>query len=187
VQDFDGKSSVPPQPFPVAGVDAVQNERPGGPSHVAFEAQPVFDVSGEDNGAYLLRQVAERLSISLAQALRPFKQSTGVYRVLIALTRRNPATMQELIELTLIEPSTLSRTVARMEKQGLTTSGPVEGDGRAVLVTMTDSGRELLDAILPAASAQYEWAVQDIPPEDLKVMRQTLQKMLRNLKVSPIK
>src|SRR5690606_10966786 len=72
------------------------------------------DHIGEENTAYLLRQVAERLANSLTQSLRPFKQSTSVYRILIALTRRNPATMRELIELTLIEPSTLSRTVARM-------------------------------------------------------------------------
>ena len=142
---------------------------------------------GEEKAAYLLRQVAERLANSLTQALRPFKQTTGVYRVLIALTRRNPATMRELIDLTLIESSTLSRTVARMEEQGLLKCSPVEGDGRALLITLTQAGQAQLDAILPAASAQYDWAVHNIPPEDLEVMRLTLQKMLRNLKISPIK
>ncbi|HEY9279361.1 MAG TPA: MarR family winged helix-turn-helix transcriptional regulator [Eoetvoesiella sp.] len=141
----------------------------------------------EQSAAYLLRQVAERLANSLTQSLRPFKQSTSVYRVLIALTRRNPATMRELIELTLIEPSTLSRTVARMAQHGLITCSPVEGDARALLVTVTDTGLAQLDAILPAATAQYEWAVHNVPQEELEAMRLTLQKMLRNLKISPIK
>jgi len=149
--------------------------------------QLVVDGSGEEKAPYLLRQVAERLAISLTQALRPFGQSTSVYRILIALTRKNPATMRELIELTLIEPSTLSRTVARMEDGLLVKTHPVEGDGRALSIEMTDAGLDLLGRILPAATAQFEWAVHDIPQEDLECMRRTLKKMLQNLKVSPIK
>ena len=145
------------------------------------------DLTSEEKTAYLLRQVAERLAQSLTQALRPFKQSTSVYRVLIALTRKNPATMRELMELTLIEPSTLSRTVARMAEEGFIESRPVADDARALEAEITDIGRQQLETLLPAATAQFEWAVHNIAPDDLEVMRKTLQKMLQNLKVSPIK
>lgn len=141
----------------------------------------------EQATAYLLRQVAERLANSLTQSLRPFKQSTSVYRVLIALTRSNPATMRELIELTLIEPSTLSRSVARMAELELVVCSPVEGDARALSITITDKGRDMLVAIRPAATAQFDWAVHNIPAEELAAMRLTLKKMLLNLKISPIK
>lgn len=136
---------------------------------------------------YLLRQVAERLGRSLTQALKPFEQSSSVYRVLIALTRRSPARITELAELTLLEVSTLSRTVDRMEADHLVTRAAGDGDARAVLVTITAEGRAFLDRILPAVAAQYEWSVHDVPAADLEVMREVLKVMLRNLKVSPIK
>ena len=172
-------------PLHLSDVDAQQTLH--GSTTAGLDADTAPIQQGEENTAYLLRQVAERLAISLHQALRPFAQSNSVYRILIALTRRNPATMRELIELTLITPSTLSRTVADMAARGLVDTSAVEGDARALRVTLTDTGRAQLRAILPAATAQYEWAIQDIPEQDLEVMRRTLQKMLKRLKISPIK
>jgi len=157
------------------------------PPNVPAEAAPAEPTAGEENTAYLLRQVAERLGISLIEALRPFKQTPGVYRVLIALTRRNPVRMRELIELTLIETSVLSRTVARMKTQGLVNVSTDTQDARAVIVEITAKGRTLLDAMIPAVSAQYAWAVHDVHPDDLETMRLTLARMFRNLKISPIK
>ena len=135
---------------------------------------------------YLLRQVAERLGRSLNEALKPFEQTSSVYRVLIALTRRSPARITELAELTLLEVSTLSRTVVRMEADKLVARASGE-DARTVLVEITDAGRAFLDEILPAVKAQYEWSIHDVPAADLEVMRRILTTMLRNLKVSPIK
>jgi len=142
---------------------------------------------GEENSAYLLRQVAERLGISLAHALRPFDQMPGVYRVLIAMTRVNPVRTRDLIDLTLIEPSVLSRTVARMKDQGLLRVESDEMDARSIVIHATEQGEALLDAMLPAVTAQYKWAIRDVPPEDLELMRSTLQRMLHNLRISPIK
>ncbi|MDB5900397.1 MAG: MarR family transcriptional regulator [Ramlibacter sp.] len=142
---------------------------------------------GEENAAYLLRQVAERLGISLVAALRPFDQSPSVYRVLMALTRRNPVRMRDLIDLTLIETSVLSRTVARMKSQGLVSVSADPRDARSVVVEMTEAGTQLLQSMLPAVSAQYQWAIHDVPAEDLEMMRLTLARMLHNLKISPVK
>lgn len=144
-------------------------------------------VRTEVSTAYLLRQVAERLAISLTQSLKPFNQSTSAYRVLIALTRNNPSSMRELIEATLIAPSTLSRTIDALENDGCVVCSPVEHDARALQVTLTDVGEQQLEAILPAAVAQYEWSIQNIDAEDLQAMHETLKKMLANLKTSPIK
>lgn len=142
---------------------------------------------GEENAAYLLRQVAERLGISLVHALKPFNQMPSVYRVLIALTRKNPVRMRDLIDLTLIEASMLSRTVARMKGEGLLRVVDDNEDGRSFIIFATEQGQALLEAMLPAISAQFNWAVHDVPPEDIEVVRRTLQRMLHNLRISPIR
>jgi len=143
--------------------------------------------SAQEAIPYLLRQVAERLGRSLNEALKPFDQSPSVYRVLIALTRRDPARITELAELTLLELSTLSRTVDRMEADGLVKRAAGNDDARTVLVSITPAGRAFLEQILPAVSAQYDWSIHDVRPADLEVVRSVLKAMLRNLKVSPIK
>ena len=137
--------------------------------------------------AYYLRQVAERLSISLAQALKPFDTNRSAYRVLIALARQNPSTMRDLGEATLLVPSTLSRTVEQLRQSGSVHCEPDEGDARALKVTMTAKGEQHLAEILPSAAAQYQWAIQGIDTKDLEAMHRTLKKMLSNLKKSPIK
>lgn len=141
----------------------------------------------DDAVPYLLRQVAERLSRSLTEALKPYQHPANVYRLLIALERRGPVSIGELAEETLIEPSTLSRTIDRMEEEGLVKHGPGGADGRTVIVNIAEPGRLLFDEILPVASAQYEWSIRGIPAKNLQLLQSALKQMLANLKISPFK
>ena len=135
----------------------------------------------------LMRRVSERLSKSLAEALKPFDQTPNAWRVLVALVNREGASISELAELTIIDQSTLSRTIDRMEEQRLVKRMPGEGDGRVVTVALTEAGQRAFEEMLPIASAQYEWAIRDIPAKNVDVIRTTLQQMLKNLRFSPIK
>lgn len=184
---MNSSSRAPRPSTPKSSAKSAAVKSPKKPQPAAAVGSTADTAPGEEKAAYLLRQVAERLGISLTHALRPFNQSPGVYRVLIALTRRNPVKMRELVDLTMIEASVLSRTVARMKAQDLVRVTADDDDGRSLLIHATDHGRATLAAMLPAVSAQYEWAVHDVPAADLEVMRVTLQRMLHNLKISPIK
>lgn len=136
---------------------------------------------------YLMRRVSERLSKSLAEALKSFDQTPNAWRVLVALMNRERASISELAELTIIDPSTLSRTIDRMEEQRLVKRMPGDADARTVVVALTDTGSRAFEAMLPVASAQYEWAIRGIPAKNVEVFRSTLQQMLDNLRYSPIK
>lgn len=136
---------------------------------------------------FLLRRVSERLAKSLAEVLRPHDKTPNSWRVLVALIHRRGATISELVDLTVIDQSTLSRTVDRMEEQGLVTRTSSEADGRSVVVEITADGEQAFEALLPMASSQYEWAIRGIPQRDLEVFTATLQKMLKNIRLSPIK
>ena len=153
----------------------------------ASSRQVLSESVSEEAIPFMLRQVAERLSRSLNEALKAFDQPPAVYRVLIALERRSPAGIGELAEATLIDPSTLSRTIDRMEEQGLVKRSPGSGDGRTVMVAITAAGRDFFARILPVASAQYEWSIRGVNPKHLGVLQSTLKQMLHNLEVSPIK
>jgi|SRR5690625_4293884 len=157
-------------------------------TEAAMQNRNVSDEAiGEVTTAYYLRQVAERLSVSLTRALKPYNTNSSAYRVLIALTRENPLGMRELGESTLLSPSTLSRTVEALRRDGCIRCEPDKNDARALIVHLEEQGQKQLTRILPAAAAQYEWAIRDIDPADLQVVHETLKKMMANLKTSPIK
>lgn len=136
---------------------------------------------------YLLRRVSARLAKSLGEALKPFGHSPNFWRVLVALETRERPSISELSAMTIIDQSTLSRALDRMEEQGYVRRTPGSQDARNVEVGCTDAGRRAFRQILPVASAQYEWAIRGIPEQDLAVLKRTLQRMLRNIRFSPIK
>lgn len=148
-------------------------------------SEPRFQA--EEFVPYVIRRVSERLSKSLAEALKPFDQTPNAWRVLVALISRNTATISELADLTIIDQSTLSRTIDRLEDQGLVKRLPSEADGRTVPVALTEAGQRAFEEMLPIASAQYEWAIRGIPEKNLGVLKATLQQMMKNIRFSPIK
>src|SRR2546421_4111392 len=88
---------------------------------------------------YLMRRVSERLSKSLAEALKPFDQTPNAWRVLVALMNRERASISELAEHTIIDASTLSRTIDRMEEQRLVKRMAGDADARTVVVVLTET------------------------------------------------
>jgi DNA-binding MarR family transcriptional regulator len=59
------------------------------------------------------------------------------------------ARMQELAEAVHATQSTVSRVVARLEDEGLTTRAMCADDRRGIFACLTDAGRERLDAAAP--------------------------------------
>jgi DNA-binding MarR family transcriptional regulator len=74
-----------------------------------------------------------------------------------------------------------------MEEQRLVKRMPGESDGRVVSVALTEAAQRTFEEMLPIASAQYEWAIRDIPAKNVDAVRGTLLHMLKNLRFSPIK
>lgn len=137
--------------------------------------------------AFYLRQISERLGQSLMHALKPFDENPSGYRVLLALSRKSPLTTQELRGETMLIPSTLSRTLEKLKLKEHVTIRTLEADARAQEIDLTDKGREHLMQVFPAAASQFQWAIRDIPDEDLEILERILLKMLENIICSPIK
>jgi DNA-binding MarR family transcriptional regulator len=93
--------------------------------------------------------------------------------------------MGELAAVTLVQQSTVSRVVARMEGDGLVTRRARDDDGRIVEARITESGEDKLDDILRIVAIQYARAVEGIDEADLDRLRATLSAMLSNLTRSP--
>jgi DNA-binding MarR family transcriptional regulator len=82
---------------------------------------------------FVIRQTSASREVSLSAAA-----------TLATLSRSGPCRITEIAEQERISQPTVTAMVMRLEQRGLVERGSDPADGRAVLVSITDAGRELL-------------------------------------------
>jgi DNA-binding MarR family transcriptional regulator len=97
-------------------------------------------------------RVTRAISRDLAAAGLP---DLSWYDVLWALYRR-PLRVKERAEAVVVSPTAMSRFVDRVEKAGYVRREPDPDDRRALQITITDAGRDLLRRMWPIYSRGIE-------------------------------
>jgi DNA-binding MarR family transcriptional regulator len=119
-----------------------------------------------------LRMSVMRLRRRLASERDPQNDlSIPVMAVLGALFRRGELTVGELAALERVQPPTMTRKVNFLEEGGYVTRRPHDSDGRVVVVTLTDRGRE---TVLADRKRRDEWLsrqLRDLTPGQREVLR----------------
>ncbi len=119
-----------------------------------------------------LRMSVMRLRRRLASERDPQNDlSIPVMAVLGALFRRGELTVGELATLERVQPPTMTRKVNFLEEGGYVARRPHDSDGRVVLVTLTDRGR---DTVVADRKRRDEWLsrqLRDLTPEQREVLR----------------
>lgn len=139
----------------------------------------------DDFPPYLLNRIVSRLNTNLGEALKQTGITVPIYRVLAVLISGDRRSVNELAVYTVIEQSTLSKILARMEAQGLVSRQSNRDDGRVVEICITAEGRAAYDRVIPVALAQYEQAVAGLSEEKRKDLIETLHRVLDNIRNSP--
>ena len=106
-----------------------------------------------------LRVGVMRLRRRLALERHPENDlSLGQMAVLALLLRQGRLTIGDLARLERVQPPSMTRTVSCLEELGNVARGPHETDGRVVVVSLTERGREV---VLADRSRRDAWlAVQ---------------------------
>lgn len=98
--------------------------------------------------AVRVRLLARRVTAIYDEALRPLGIKTSQLNVLTAIGVRGPCAGSEIARLLDLEKSTLSRNLDRLRLRRWIRSEP-GADGRSQLLSLTGSGRKLLERALP--------------------------------------
>lgn len=94
-----------------------------------------------------LRVAVMRLRRRLANERDPENDvGIGVMAVLGCLYRNGECTVGELAAFEKVQPPSMTRAVRKLDERGYVARRPHESDGRLVLVSLTDEGRELVIA-----------------------------------------
>ncbi len=153
---------------------------------LADETAPV-SVEFELDGfvPYLFNRIVNRMNRNLTEALREADLTVPEWRVLAVLQAGRGHSLGELATYTVIEQSTLSRTVDRMQAAGLVRRQSRPGDGRIVDVQLTEAGRRVFARIWPIAEAQCRAAMRDVGEDEARAFVGTLRKILANVRETP--
>jgi DNA-binding MarR family transcriptional regulator len=103
------------------------------------------------------------------------------FDVLAALRRAGPPyqlTPTALMRTALVTSGAITQRLDRLEERGLITRGRSDSDGRAVVVTLTESGRGALDDALPDHLATEQALLAGLSDHDREQLTGLLRRML---------
>lgn len=136
------------------------------PRPPAEDSQPAID-------AARLRVAVLRLSRRLRKhdlaGLTPSQLST-----LSSAGKCGPVRLGDLAAAERIAPSTLTRLVNVLEDRGYLLRQPAPDDARAYLVTVTDSGKEVLERIRDEATSMLTDILKTLPADQLTALEAAL-------------
>lgn len=132
---------------------------------------------------YLINRVGMALVERFtANALQAPHLTIGAWRVL-AVTANNEGVRQvDLVRLTSIEVSTVSRLVTRLVQLGLMARSRSTTSNREVVVRLTLKGKALFQDLAPVAFELEKTATRGIAKRELAIARRVLSQMHENLR-----
>jgi MarR family transcriptional regulator for hemolysin len=113
------------------------------------------------------------------------RKSVGItfsqWKILVMLSIKDGTTQKEIANGLGLEGATLIPIIDKMEKDGLVVRKVDLADRRNNRIYRTDKASELWTAMVDCALKIREISVRDIPSTDVTIMRDSLQKVYKNL------
>ena len=128
-------------------------------------------------------RLARELEARLEPVYREHGLEQGWHDVLATLRRAGPPFKQRPTDLTdalMLTSSGTTKRLDRLEEAGLIAREPDPADRRGTLISLTDAGRERIDAVTGAHLANEDRLLSALSPEE----REQLATLLRKLRLS---
>ena len=126
---------------------------------------------------YLLARCSYEVSAQFHQKLKSEGVHVITWRVL-ASTRRQSRTVNDLAERVLVNQSTLSKALDRMENDDLIERQPVPEFRSKVAVSITEKGQELIDRLIDLANDYESISFRQMSNDDKKKLKQLLTQLI---------
>lgn len=130
---------------------------------------------------YLLTHAQKLLHRGLGEGLQKHGVTVAQWTVLVTLWETDGLTQKQLSERVAVETPTLSRTIDRMERDGLVSRERSAADRRQVHVRLTEYGAGLWRDLVPEAGANQERALRGISADEEELLRGLLKRVIVNM------
>ncbi len=135
---------------------------------------------------YLFHLITAGLSNRFLERLRENGVTVNRWRVLMVIMSKGPRNMTELVKLTLIPQSALSRLIDQMERDRLVVRRPSREDSRRVEVELTDHGRQMYWRLVPTAETHAAIIVDGFGEDERLLLDKLLRRVLANLQIDAL-
>lgn len=130
---------------------------------------------------FLLNRAGTSVAGAMSETLKNHGLTITSWRLLASLHQHDSLRIGELADFACIELWTVSRAVSRLESDGLVARQRIGEDARTVNASLTDTGRTLIEQLIPQARGHEMRALQDFTPAEAENLQQMLQKIYRNI------
>lgn len=112
------------------------------------------------------QRIARRVRYESASAEAAPHQLSVLYHL-----DKRPSSPGELADVEKVSPPSMTRTVNGLVERGYVSRSPHPSDGRQVVLTLTDLGRQVLQVSRARRDAWMAVRLADLPESDLDVLR----------------
>ena len=127
---------------------------------------------------YLLARASHLISGEFHATLQKQRIPVMHWRVLCSLVE-GPMSVSELADIVIAKQPTMSKLLARMEKQGLIVRESDPSDGRGVVVSTTPAGKRLVQPLVRLAKAHERSVLEPLGVEDADALVTVLSKLIQ--------
>ena len=135
----------------------------------------------DDSPFYLIARTSGRYAIDMHRILKSIGMDIPRWRTLMILREQNPSSVSEIAERTVIQLSTVTRVVQRLEKQGLVRLASRKSDARKTDVSLTEKGQIAVERVRDCASRIYRLAFHNFSAEEIETLNSLLRRTFANL------
>ncbi len=130
---------------------------------------------------YLVTIAQKALHRELGERLHKHGVSVAQWAVLVALWEKDGLSQKKISQCIAVEMPTLSRTVDRMERDGLVVRVRNADDRRQVNIFLTEHGAGLWHDLVVEAHANQTQAMQGFTEDEKDILRTLLKRVIANM------
>ena len=139
----------------------------------------------ENSIGFIVNQAAKAFVKALDSELRQKVGITvGQWKVMVILVNQNGLAQKEIAEKLALEGPTLIPIIDKMEKEGLVIRKVDRNDRRNNRIYRTEKANTLWNSMIECGLKIREISIKDIPDENVKIMKNALEKMWQNLRLN---
>lgn len=126
---------------------------------------------------HLLRRAHQRASAIFQETLADASLTPMQFAALMRLKDDGPMSQNHLGRLTAMDPATIQGVTRRLEERGLIGRTADETDRRRTVLSVTGTGAELAETLVPSARAVTEKTLAPLTPEEQKQLIALLDRL----------
>ena len=131
----------------------------------------------------VIRNLAEEITSRMSRNYTgDFQLTITEWRILLQLAAKESLTATEIVDITAMEKSKVSRAVSHLEDRDLVARAPAEEDHRIKTLTLTPQGRKLYNNIVPRVLDWEKYLLEGLEISEYRDLLYLLNKLRNRLK-----